>query len=889
MSARRSAYSVGLQLALASSVGAAKAEELHPARDGSLGALLVAAPVAARELSAEELRPALGRSVGAARYSVIAAAAGSPIELTSRVPKGQSALLGASLATRAPLRALFLISSSDGGELYVDGRKLSSVLPTSAAAAWYPAETELERGTRSFALRLTRGDGPLSVRVRVLSAADLRPPPDARFLLPGADVAKEFGPAWLQAEFSAGLTESGYAPLLRLSAPGGAPAAAYPVRVAQGTEASFGLGTFGGSGRGMLSFEAHLPSVSPKQGSVQYRVFVGDEERSSTLALAPEAPALLARGRKAERALRTAPAGFADADVLRATLVVRMRELQEARTQEQVRRALGSLASLLLSLEQRRDPLKTPGVHELARFSEVSTRPDPIRVHVPRALGEGALPLVVLLHGMNGTPKGVMDAFLDDRSEAPRVPAFVIAPHAHGNAFYRGPGEYEVLQGIQWALAVLPVDKNRVSISGVSMGGTGTAHFAVRYPDLVSAAAPLCGYHSYFVRRDTANRPLSAWERSRMAHWSPASWAGAGRDLPWWIAHGKKDFPLENSKVLIAALKEARAKVTEEWPDTGHAVWEKTYAGARLFPWLSRHVRPSQRSRISLVTDSYRYATQRWLGITRLGAPGSMARVQAEVDGHTLRIQTENAGGVAVDRARLGAARIDSVELDGTVFPGGSEDWSFVRSGATWKQGDGRPGAKEKQLGAEGPIRDVFNAPVVFSYGAAEPASARAAREVAEAWAARFGAEAAYPLVPDHALFEDAVRDVNLVIVGTPASHKLLRRYANHFALKFEAGALHVGSSRFDARNIGAAFIAQSPLRKDRSWLLVISRSAAGLHLSRSLPALLPDFVVYDEGIAAAAGQQVFGETRPVAAGFFDHKFRLPASLTPAATTDGGQ
>jgi hypothetical protein len=266
-----------------------------------------------------------------------------------------------------------------------------------------------------------------------------------------------------------------------------------------------------------------------------------------------------------------------------------------------------------------------------------------------------------------------------------------------------------------------------------------------------------------------------------------------------------------------------------------------------------------------------------------------MARVQAEVDGSTLRIQTENVNGLAVDRALLAEPGVDAVQIDGAEVAKGAGTWSFSLSKGAWQKGDARPAATEKQLGAEGPIRDVFNAPVVFSYGTAEPGTARAAREVAEAWAARFGAEAVYPVVPDHALYADAVRDVNLVIVGTPQSHRFLRRHGAGLSLTFEGATLKMGAHRFTGRTLGAAFVAQSPLRRDRSWLVVISRNAAGLHLSRSLPALLPDFIVYDDRVAGAAGEQVLGETKVVAAGFLGHDFRPPATLEPAADGDASK
>jgi predicted peptidase len=43
------------------------------------------------------------------------------------------------------------------------------------------------------------------------------------------------------------------------------------------------------------------------------------------------------------------------------------------------------------------------------------------------------------------------------------------------------------------ALANYPVDRNRIYIAGLSMGGMGTFDMLCRYPDLFAAAIPICG------------------------------------------------------------------------------------------------------------------------------------------------------------------------------------------------------------------------------------------------------------------------------------------------------------------------------------------------------------------------------------------------------------
>ena len=126
---------------------------------------------------------------------------------------------------------------------------------------------------------------------------------------------------------------------------------------------------------------------------------------------------------------------------------------------------------------------------------------------------------------------------------------------AHGNAMYRDLGEDDVMRVVEWAVANLPIDRQKITITGPSMGGIGAAAIPLRFPGTFVATAPLCGYHSYFVRRDTAGRPVRPWERLIAEERSNVSWAYNGMKLPMWIVHGTKDLPETNSGVLIDRYK----------------------------------------------------------------------------------------------------------------------------------------------------------------------------------------------------------------------------------------------------------------------------------------------------------------------------------------------
>jgi hypothetical protein len=81
---------------------------------------------------------------------------------------------------------------------------------------------------------------------------------------------------------------------------------------------------------------------------------------------------------------------------------------------------------------------------------------------------------------------------------------------------------------------------------------------------------------------------------------------------------------------------------------------------------------------------------------------------------------------------------------------------------------------------------------------------------------------------------------------------------------------------------VGAIFIHPNPRQPERYVVVVEAPRAPGIWRALSLPALLPDFVVFDAGLAPAAGQQVLGSARVLAAGFFERDWAVPKDFRDA-------
>jgi len=510
-------------------------------------------------------------------------------------------------------------------------------------------------------------------------------------------------------------------------------------------------------------------------------------------------------------------------------------------------------------------------------------------------------PLVIALHGLNGRPMSMLqwafgrddpghDSEWEDRHtvDLPAIDAFVLAPFAYGNSGYRDFGESDVLDLIAWAKRTYPIDDSRVSITGPSMGGTGTAALALHRADLFSSAAPLCGYHSYYLRNDIAGKARQPWETELMDHRSNSQWAENGSYLPLWIVHGTQDKPTRNSGVLIERYQRLGYSLLEEHPEAGHNVWQSTYEGLHGLRWLLKHKRPSAPKRIVWKTNDLRHNGYAWLHITQLTRSLAWGSVRMEVidtapTGETLvRGSTRGVEGIVLDRTEAWPAPQGKVrlELDGQhVVVEAGQPVGLVRREGKWTvrsaSVDENP---RKKPGLAGPLRDVFWEPLVVVVGTQEPTLTRA-NEIVARWFARGrpGVDIRYPIVADSDFDPARATSKAWVLVGGAASNLVTRRLDERLPIHVSSTppAVQAGEQSFTGSELGTAFIYPNPQLPDRYIVVLAGADAAGTLRVMSLPELLPDYVIYDHKLASSRGQIVLAPGEILKGGLFDEQWNF--------------
>jgi predicted esterase len=457
---------------------------------------------------------------------------------------------------------------------------------------------------------------------------------------------------------------------------------------------------------------------------------------------------------------------------------------------------------------------------------------------------------------------------------------------------YRELGEDDVMRVLDLVRRIYPIDPDRVSITGPSMGGIGTAAIAFRHPDVFSAAAPLCGYHSYFVRRDVLGRPMRPWERVLAEERSNVEWAVNGEHLPLWIVHGTQDLPEANSGVLIERYEQLHYDVKHDHPNLGHNVWQTTYEEMKGGKWLVSHARVAHPRHVRFRTVRLRDGDDAWVHVAALAAPDAWGDVDARVASRTaLRLTTRGVAELRLDRdASLVDPTVETmVAIDGVTLTFDSgEPIELHRDGGAWSKGAAREDGPIPRKSGEitGPIRDAYHAPLLFVYGADDPAQTRANEEVARAWATiRWGTSVKYPVMSDaeFALRGEALaNDHALFLVGNAKSNRLVRELEPEFPIAIDGDAVVLGGpsgAHVRGAQVGAAFIRPNPKRLDRYVVVIEGVDALGTWRSLSLPDLIPDFVVWDDALAPSRGQVLLGAGSVRAGGFFGNDWSLPAKL----------
>jgi pimeloyl-ACP methyl ester carboxylesterase len=504
--------------------------------------------------------------------------------------------------------------------------------------------------------------------------------------------------------------------------------------------------------------------------------------------------------------------------------------------------------------------------------------------------------LILSLHGAGVEASGQADAY------RPKDWAFVVAA-TNRRPFgfdWQDWGRLDAMEVLDHALASLPVDRDRVLLTGHSMGGHGTWHVGLTNSDRFAAAAAEAGwpdiqlYVPMFLQRtaifadpaqvairDMAMRPDNV----------PAMLVNA-LNLPLYILHGGDDdnVPTIHGRSFAEWLRELGYRFTyKEVPNRPH--WWSYEDGLScvddtgLMGFLKSQRRdPGPRHIRFRSADLGQSNRSYWTVIERVRTVGRDADIEAWATDSLILVKTANVAQFSLELAGApffpGAVM---VEVDGVrvgarySLPG---RYTFHTTERGWAAGPAHASPVTKTPGLYGPAKQAMMSPFLLVYGTRDSALTSFLRHSATQEGMRWWlvGNGRARVMPDTEVTSEDISLFNLVLYGGPAENLLTRRIGDRLPVRVKAGRMLLGNKNL-GDGLAAMFVYPNPLNQERLVLVRMGTDADNTRLSpfwgvASSGAGMPDFMVFDRSVRR------LGWAGVRAAGFFGPDWNIdPASM----------
>lgn len=205
----------------------------------------------------------------------------------------------------------------------------------------------------------------------------------------------------------------------------------------------------------------------------------------------------------------------------------------------------------LNSLRNGNNPLPDkPGLSRRAFRSTVDGSLQPYSLYLPKSFSaEHKWPLLMMLHG-SGVDEQGMAANPELHKLADKLGVILLFPKARtASGFYLNQDETDILENLAIIKKRLPLDWDKLFLSGFSMGGFGAWHIGLRHPGHFSGLAIISGVPCL---------PCAGEDFGIACRFNPADYADNAKKLSLLVIHGSKDcaVPPEPVREVINALKD---------------------------------------------------------------------------------------------------------------------------------------------------------------------------------------------------------------------------------------------------------------------------------------------------------------------------------------------
>jgi hypothetical protein len=541
-----------------------------------------------------------------------------------------------------------------------------------------------------------------------------------------------------------------------------------------------------------------------------------------------------------------------------------------------------------------------PGLIVRGYISKIDGSVQPYGLVVPASYGPATAHPFRLDTWFHGRGENLSELnFLRDRQRSPGefAPpnAFVLHPYGRYCNGQRFAGETDFFEALGHVRKHYPIDENRITVRGFSLGGAACWHLAVHHAGLWAAAAPGAGFsETADFLKVFQNEPLKpAWYEEKLWHlYDSTDYAVNVFNCPTVAYSGEIDKQKQAADIMAKAVASEGLKLVHIiGPQTGH----RYHPGAKIeinerIDSIVERGRNHLPRKVRFTTWTLRYNQMLWVTVDGLEKHWERARVDAEIlDANTVAVRTENISALTLSMPS-GLCPLDNTRPPKVVLNGRELEAAPVLSDRSWKAtfrkdeknwtvvDSSADGALRKRHGLQGPIDDAFMDSFIMVLPSGSPLNERigawTAAEQAHAiehWRRQFRGEAR--VKQDAEITDAEIKSSNLILWGDPSSNKLLAKMVDQIPIQWDSRGIHVGKEIYSPDHHVPILIYPNPLNPNRYIVLnsgFTFREYDYLNNARQVPKL-PDFAIVDVNVPVSSR----APGGIVSAGFFGERWEL--------------
>lgn len=502
--------------------------------------------------------------------------------------------------------------------------------------------------------------------------------------------------------------------------------------------------------------------------------------------------------------------------------------------------------------------------------------------------------LILTLHG--ASVEGIGQAAV----YAPRAWAHVVAPtNRRPYGFdWEDWGRLDAIEVLDLVQKRLGTDPRLTWLTGHSMGGHGTWHVGVTFPDRFAAIAPSAGWVS--MRSYAGARPVEGGSsvsellsRATLPSDTLVLAPNLAR-LGVYVLHGSADdnVPVEQARQMRQSLAGFHPDFAYyERPGAGHWWGNECCDWPPLMEFLRRHeLEPVERVKhVDFVTASPGVSARSyWATIEAQQKPFVLSEIHLSRDPAARRIsgRTVNVRRLALDLAPLDSNGPVEIALDGqplsVVRPAEADASVWLRhDGERWSAIE-RPSQGLKNPRRCGPFKEAFRNRFLLVYGTKGTAEenawalAKARLDAERFW---YQGNGSVDMVSDQAFRADAEPDRNVILYGNSDNNAAWSALLGASPVQVSRDQVRVGERNWKGEDLTCLFVRPRMGSETASVGVVAGTGLPGLRLTETLAyftsgVAFPDVIVMNtralsQGVEGLLGGGFFGEDWDIASGEF--------------------